>query len=95
MRDLGVWTHASDYSREEDVERALDTLVEAGFSLVVALVKGGSGRVAYGSSIASTMSLSFDYVGAMAEGCRERGLKLHAWFCVFIEGGREPGGQKH
>jgi len=95
MRDLGVWTHASDYSREEDVERALDTLVEAGFSLVVALVKGGSGRVAYGSSIASTMSLSFDYVGAMAEGCRERGLKLHAWFCVFIERGREPGGQKH
>ena len=92
MRVLGVWTHASDYSREEDVERALDALAEAGFSLIVALVKGGSGRVAYGSSIAPTMGLSFDYVGTMAEGCRERGLKLHAWFCAFIEGGREPGG---
>lgn len=90
MRSLGVWLHVPH--GEGEVEEALDALAGAGFNLVVALVKGGNGLVAYQSSRAPQMDLGYDYVGALIKGCRERGLKLHAWFCVFIEGGREPGG---
>ena len=85
-----VWSvPTADYAKGPDsVGPMVDRLAQAGFDLIIPVVKGGDGCVSYHSRIAKIQPQfeSWDPLALLAQKAKAAGLKVHPWICVFPEG---------
>ncbi|MDP6438026.1 MAG: family 10 glycosylhydrolase [Candidatus Brocadiia bacterium] len=88
---LAVWSHRiTDFGEQEDIARHADRLAAGGFDLVIPCVKNPPGGVDFFTNLAHVNEEypDWDPLRVLIEECRQRGLKVHPWFCVFLEGDR-------
>jgi uncharacterized lipoprotein YddW (UPF0748 family) len=87
---LGVWAHSIGNFGEspEEVRRHVGRLAEAGFDLIIPCVKNPPGAVDFFTDAAEVNEAypAWDPLKVLIQASRERGIKVHPWFCVFLEG---------
>lgn len=89
-----VWSSpTSDYADGPDsVGPMVDRLAQAGFDLIVPVVKGGDGYVSYSSRIGRVHPQfeTWDPLRVLVQRAKAAGMKVHPWMCVFPEGENSP-----
>ena len=87
---LGVWAHGiKNYGDSaEGVEGHVARLADAGFDLIIPCVKNPPGAVDFLTDVADVNDdyPQWDPLKVLIEQCRQRGIRVHPWFCVFVEG---------
>jgi len=87
---LGVWAHSIGNFGDspEAVRQHVGRLADAGFDLIIPCVKNPPGVVDFFTDVADVNETypQWDPLKVLIEASHERGLKVHPWFCVFIEG---------
>ncbi len=86
---LAVWSHKlRDFVSKDEVERHAERLAEASIDILIPIVKGTHGTVDFLTSLAEVNQKypDWDPLKVLIEACQKRGIKVHAWFCVFVEG---------
>ena len=85
----GVWSSPStDFANgPNSVELMVNRLAQAGFDLIIPLVKSGNGYVNYHSKIekVSPQFEKWDPLLLLTEKAKNVGIKIHPWMCVFKE----------
>ncbi len=85
----GVWSSPStDYANGPDsVKPMVNRLAQAGFDLIIPLVKSGNGYVNYHSKIekVSPQFQKWDPLSLIVQKAKDVGIKVHPWMCVFEE----------
>jgi len=87
---LGVWLHSlSEVGNRDEMCRMVERMVGQGVDILFACVKQTTGAADYPSSVAcqSEWSRGRDPLQELVDASKDVGLKVHAWFCVFPEGG--------
>jgi len=90
---LGVWVHPGQFGKEKiqastNISTALAEYRRAGINTLLLLVKDTSGRVYYPSRLAAMdPAWTWDITGEIIGQATRMGMTIHAWFCVFPEGG--------
>jgi uncharacterized lipoprotein YddW (UPF0748 family) len=87
MIHKAVWLHKLP-TTEDKVRGVVQRLADAGFDMLLPCVKQTSGVADFRSRTAKASDeyRDFDPLAAVAEEGNRRGLKIHAWCCVFPEG---------
>lgn len=88
---LAVWSHhVRDFGREDEIEKHAERVARAGFDILIPCVKNPPGAVDFLTDLADVDPEypDWDPLKLLIEACRERGVKVHPWFCVFPEGER-------
>lgn len=88
---LAVWSHKlRDFGSKGEVESHAQRLSDAAVDILIPIVKGTSGSVDFLTGMADVNPKypNWDPLKVLIKACRERGIKVHPWFCVFTEGGR-------
>ncbi|MHC4294565.1 MAG: glycoside hydrolase family 10 protein [Planctomycetota bacterium] len=89
---LGTWLHRiMQFKTAESVDVELDKLADAGFDVLVAAIKNKHGALDYLAEVGNVNDeypTDVDPLKLLIEGCKKRGMKFHAWFCVFAEGAK-------
>ena len=84
-----VWsTPATDYAKGPDsVGPMVDRLAQAGFDLIIPVVKESDGYVNYHSRIEKVRPqfADWDPLALLVQKAKAAGLKVHPWMCVFRE----------
>lgn len=84
-----VWSSpTADYADGPDaVGPMVDRLAQAGFDLMIPVVKGGDGYVSYHSKIAKIRPsfADWDPLAVLVQKAKTAGIKVHPWMCVFRE----------
>ncbi len=86
---LGVWSHRiGDFGSEGEIQDHVDRLAEGGFDILIPCVKNPPGAVDFRTDLANVNPSypDWDPLGVLVDACRESGLDIHPWFCVFPEG---------
>lgn len=85
----GVWSNPStDYANgPNSVEPMVNRLAQAGFNLIIPLVKSGDGYVNYHSKIEKVRPQfkEWDPLSLIVQKAKNVGIKVHPWMCVFKE----------
>ncbi len=85
----GVWLHnIPKLGGKQGIDRFVKRYADAGFDLLVPCVKNANGLVDYHSRIAAVnpASREWDPLEYMTAQAKQAGIKVHAWFCVNLEG---------
>ena len=88
---LAAWLHRiTQFNSAEDVEAYADRLAAAGYDIFIPCVKNTHGAADFLTDLADVNDEypSCDPLKLLIDACRKRGIKLHAWFTVFSEGGK-------
>lgn len=84
-----VWSHpGTDYAEGPDsVGPMVDRLAQAGFDLIIPVVKGGNGYVNYHSGIEKVQArfVDWDPLALLVQRAKASGIQVHPWMCVFRE----------
>jgi len=86
---LGVWSHKlRDFADKDEVAKHVKRLAEAGVDILIPIVKFPSGTVDFMTSVAEVHPKypDWDPLQVLIANCRDRGVKVHPWLCVFPEG---------
>ena len=87
---LGTWAHGLvDFGDSpESLARHVDRLANVGFELIIPCVKNPPGYADFITDVGDTNPdyPDWDPLKVLAETADQRGVKVHAWFCVFAEG---------
>ena len=86
---LAVWSHSvADFGGKDEIEGHADKLAESGFDILIPCVKNAPGTVDFLTDKADVNPSypDWDPLKVLIEACRNRGVKVHPWFCVFPEG---------
>jgi uncharacterized lipoprotein YddW (UPF0748 family) len=91
MREFGlaVWSHQiTDFGGSDEVKTHADALAQGGFDILIPCVKNPPGAVDFVTDVADVNRdyPDWDPLSVLIDACRERGVKVHPWFCVFTEG---------
>jgi uncharacterized lipoprotein YddW (UPF0748 family) len=92
MKDfrLAAWAHSLGNfgEKEEDIPGHVDRLADAGFDLLIPCVKNPPASADFFTDVADVNPLypDWDPLRVLIDSCHDRGIKVHAWFCVFKEG---------
>jgi len=85
----GVWSSPStDFANgPNSVEPMVNRLAQAGFDLIIPVVKGGDGYVNYHSRIEKVRPQfkEWDPLVLLIKEAKSVGMKVHPWMCVFKE----------
>ncbi len=89
---IGIWTQPYlDFKDDGSIESFADILSEAKVDIVLPCVKSeahftdGKSIAFYGSKLLENGS-ERDILAELCEASRKRGLEIHPWVCVFLEG---------
>lgn len=88
---LAVWSHRiTDFGGKDEVKGHAESLAEAGFDILIPCVKNPPGAADFLTDVADVNPdyPDWDPLKVLVGACRERGVKVHPWFCVFPEGER-------
>ncbi len=93
MADFGLaaWLHdITGFRSERDVEAYADRLAEIGYDIFIPCVKNMHGALGFltGGGDVNADYPTWDPLKVLIGACRARGIRVHAWFCVFTEGER-------
>ena len=86
---LAAWLHRiTQFQSPDDVEAYADRLAGAGYDILIPCVKNVHGAADFLTKLAEVNDEypACDPLKLLIAACRKRGIKLHAWFCVFPEG---------
>jgi len=86
---VGVWSHRiTDFGGEGEVEAHAERLAEAGVDLIIPCVKNPPGWVDFFTEHAEVGPNypDWDPLMVLIASCKDLGIKVHPWFCVFTEG---------
>jgi len=84
----GVWLHnLQPFHNEEKIKQLVDSVLEAGFELLIPCVKNPDGYLDYHSGVGNVRPCfrAWDPLEALSREAVRQGLKVHPWFCVFVE----------
>ncbi len=87
-----VWAHPGLFGPDPVQARArmktvLEAYARAGIDTIIMLIKSTSGHVYWPSTIAERDPAyqAYDFLGALLEEAKPRGITIQPWFCVFPE----------
>lgn len=86
---LGIWLHSvTGFEDADEVQRHADRLAAGGVDIFIPCVKNPPGVVDFLTEAGDVNPAypDWDPLGVLIAACRERGVKVHPWFCVFPEG---------
>ena len=84
----GVWVGEKAFENPDTIREMVDRLRDAGFDLLVPLVKSYAGYLDWRTRIGkpNPAFANCDVMETLSRECRRVGLKIHPWFCVAREG---------
>lgn len=88
---LAVWAHGlKDFGDPERMKEHVGRLADAGVDILIPCVKNPPGAVDFATDLADIADgyAEWDPLRSLIECCREKGIKVHPWMCVFPEGER-------
>lgn len=87
---FATWAHSvSDFGEKpDDVKKHVERLSDAGFELIIPCVKNPPGYADFKTDVAEVNPSypDWDPLKVLAESATEHDMKVHPWFCVFVEG---------
>ena len=86
---FGAWAHhLRDFGSKDEIEAHVDRLANAGFDILIPCVKNPPGAVDFLTEVADVNPVypEWDPLRVLIDACQGKGIKVHAWFCVFKEG---------
>ncbi|GAF94740.1 unnamed protein product, partial [marine sediment metagenome] len=96
---LGTWLHRiQQFKTAKSVDAEIARLADGGFDVFVAAIKNKHGGLDWNTEIGNVnpdYDVKLDPLKLLIDGCKERGIKFHAWFVVFAAGENSKFRQEH